>query len=98
MVQHIGYFPILYINEKTVDAQIAVGVQTYEHFFGRKPKGMWLPECGYVPEVDKLLKKHRNPICNCRNTSDFFMQILYLLMQQMYLLYHLMVLSLLQEI
>ncbi len=53
-----GYFPILYINEKTVDAQIAVGVQTYEHFFGRKPKGIWLPECGYVPEVDKLLKKH----------------------------------------
>lgn len=53
-----GYFPILYINEKTVDAQIAIGVQTYEHFFGRKPKGIWLPECGYVPEVDKLLRKH----------------------------------------
>ena len=50
------YFPILYINENTVKAQIAVGVQTYEKYFGRKPRGIWLPECGYVPEADKYLK------------------------------------------
>ena len=30
-----GYFPILYVNEKTVRAQIAVGVQTYEKYFGK---------------------------------------------------------------
>ena len=52
-----GYFPILYVNEKTIRAQIAVGVQTYERFFGRKPRGIWLPECGYVPEADKYLKE-----------------------------------------
>ena len=52
-----GYFPILYITEQTVKAQIAVGVQTYEKYFGRKPRGIWLPECGYVPEADKYLKK-----------------------------------------
>ena len=52
-----GYFPILYINEKTVKAQIGVGVQTYERYFGRKPRGIWLPECGYVPEADKYLKE-----------------------------------------
>ena len=52
-----GYFPILYVNEKTVRAQIAVGVQTYEKYFGRKPRGIWLPECGYVPEADKYLKE-----------------------------------------
>ena len=52
-----GYFPILYVNEKTVKAQIAVGVQTYEKYFGRKPRGIWLPECGYVPESDKYLKE-----------------------------------------
>ena len=52
-----GYFPILYINEKTVKAQIAVGVQTYEKYFGKKPRGIWLPECGYVPEADKYLKE-----------------------------------------
>ena len=52
-----GYFPILYVTEQTVKAQIAVGVQTYEKFFGRKPRGIWLPECGYVPEADKYLKE-----------------------------------------
>ena len=52
-----GYFPILYINENTVRAQIAVGVQTYEKYFGKKPRGIWLPECGYVPEADKYLKE-----------------------------------------
>ena len=52
-----GYFPILYVNEKTVRAQIGVGVQTYEKFFGRKPRGIWLPECGYVPEADKYLRE-----------------------------------------
>ena len=52
-----GYFPILYVNEKTVRAQIAVGVQTYERYFGRKPRGIWLPECGYVPESDKYLRE-----------------------------------------
>ena len=52
-----GYFPILYVTEETIRAQIAVGVQTYEKYFGRKPRGIWLPECGYVPEADKFLKE-----------------------------------------
>jgi 1,4-alpha-glucan branching enzyme len=52
-----GYFPILYVNENTVKAQIAVGVQTYKKYFGKSPKGIWLPECGYVPEADKYLKE-----------------------------------------
>ena len=52
-----GYFPILYVTEQTVKAQIAVGVQTYEKYFSRKPRGIWLPECGYVPEADKYLKE-----------------------------------------
>ena len=52
-----GYFPILYVNENTVRAQIGVGVQTYEKYFGRKPRGIWLPECGYVPEADKYLRE-----------------------------------------
>ena len=52
-----GYSPILYVNEKVVRAQIAVGVQIYEKYFGRKPRGIWLPECGYIPEIDKYLKE-----------------------------------------
>ena len=52
-----GFFPILYVNEKTVKAQIGIGVRTYEKYFGRKPRGIWLPECGYIPEADKYLKE-----------------------------------------
>jgi len=52
-----GYFPVLYVNEKVVRAQIGVGVQTYKKFFGKNPRGIWLPECGYVPEVDKYLRE-----------------------------------------
>lgn len=52
-----GYFPILYVNEKAVKAQIAVGVQIYEKYFGKKPRGIWLPECGYIPEADKYLRE-----------------------------------------
>lgn len=58
MGQHIGYFPILYSNEKAIEAQIRVGVDTYKKYLGRNPKGIWLPECGYVPESDKYLKKY----------------------------------------
>lgn len=53
-----GYFPILYVTEQTIKAQIAVGVQTYEKYFDKKPRGIWLPECGYVPEADKYLKEY----------------------------------------
>ena len=52
-----GYFPILYVNPNTVRAQIAVGVESYKKFFGKNPRGIWLPECGYVPEADKFLKE-----------------------------------------
>ena len=52
-----GYFPILYVTEQTVKAQIAVGVQTYQKYFGKPPRGIWLPECGYIPEADKYLKE-----------------------------------------
>ncbi len=52
-----GFFPILYVNEKTVKAQIAVGVETYKKFFGKAPRGIWLPECGYIPEADKYLRE-----------------------------------------
>lgn len=52
-----GYFPILSVNEKTIRAQIGVGVETYKRYFGRQPRGIWLPECGYVHQADKYLKE-----------------------------------------
>lgn len=50
-----GYLPLMSINPEAVRAQIAVGVQTYEKFLGKKPNGIWLPECGYVPQVEEAL-------------------------------------------
>jgi 1,4-alpha-glucan branching enzyme len=36
-------------------AQIRLGAKCYEAHFGDRPAGMWLPECGFVPGVDRLL-------------------------------------------
>lgn len=52
-----GYFPLLITNPKSVRAQIAIGVNTYKKYFNKNPKGIWLPECGYIPEVDEYLKE-----------------------------------------
>jgi len=38
-------------------AQIRVAVDAHSAAFGRAPRGIWLPECGYVPGVDELLRE-----------------------------------------
>ncbi len=52
-----GFLPNLSVNLGSVRAQIRVGVEHYRKTFGRKPRGFWLPECGYYPGVDETLKK-----------------------------------------
>ena len=52
-----GYLPLLSVNPSAVRAQIRVGIEHYEHVFGRRPKGFWLPECGYYPGVVRLLRE-----------------------------------------
>ena len=46
-----GYQALLGTDE-SCQAQIRLGVQTYEKYFGRKPRGIWLPECAYRPRYD----------------------------------------------
>lgn len=53
-----GFIPMLTTNEKNIEIQIKYGVTTYQKYFGKKPRGIWLAECGYVPEVEKYLKKY----------------------------------------
>ena len=53
-----GFLPMLYTNEKNIEVQIKYGVSTYKKYFGRKPKGIWLAECGYVEEVERYLKNY----------------------------------------
>ena len=43
-----GYFPLL-LKDANVRAQIRGGIATHEKHFGKKPRGIWLPECGYRP-------------------------------------------------
>lgn len=52
-----GYLPLM-LNEKAINAQIKVAVDLHKKHLGRQPNGIWLPECGYFPGVDKVLKKN----------------------------------------
>ena len=52
-----GYFPLMDAVRPSIRAQVKVAVQHYESVFGRKPKGIWLPECGYHPGHDEILKE-----------------------------------------
>ncbi len=54
-----GYLPLFSVNPRVLRAQIEVGIDFYEKVFARKPKGFWLPECGYHPGVEDLLREHR---------------------------------------
>ncbi|MBN2799207.1 MAG: DUF1957 domain-containing protein [Deltaproteobacteria bacterium] len=49
-----GFLPLL-ATDTGRRAQIEVAVQSYERHFGRKPRGIWLPESAYSPGVDELL-------------------------------------------
>jgi 1,4-alpha-glucan branching enzyme len=44
------------LNENARRAQIEIGCREFERHFGRRPKGIWLAECGYAEVVDKLLR------------------------------------------
>jgi 1,4-alpha-glucan branching enzyme len=51
-----AYLPLLSINESSVISQIHIGMEHHRRVFGSRPKGFWLPECGYYPGVDELLR------------------------------------------
>jgi 1,4-alpha-glucan branching enzyme len=43
-----AYLPLL-SRDSSINAQIKTGIRSYERLFGRKPSGIWLPECAYRP-------------------------------------------------
>lgn len=43
-----GYFPLLG-RDTSIQAQVKMAVCSYGEMFGRPPRGIWLPECGYRP-------------------------------------------------
>ncbi len=50
-----GYFPLIGVKKESVRAQVGVAVDLYTRLMGRKPTGIWLPECGYNPGDDHIL-------------------------------------------
>ena len=50
-----GFLPLMVVNDNARRAQIEIGCREFERHFGRRPKGIWLPECAYAPGVDELL-------------------------------------------
>jgi 1,4-alpha-glucan branching enzyme len=51
-----GYLPLME-NREAVQAQILVAVQEHTKHLGREPRGIWLPECGYYPGLDEIVKQ-----------------------------------------
>ena len=43
-----GYMPLLGTDE-SVRAQVRTAVATHERHLGKRPQGIWIPECGYRP-------------------------------------------------
>ncbi len=52
-----GYFPLMEVTRPSIKAQVKVAVSHYEKTFGRRPIGIWLPECGYHPGYDEIIKE-----------------------------------------
>jgi 1,4-alpha-glucan branching enzyme len=51
-----GFLPLMTINWDAVRAQIEIGCREFERHFGKRPRGIWLPECGYAPGIERLLE------------------------------------------
>ncbi|MBP7055428.1 MAG: DUF1957 domain-containing protein [Candidatus Omnitrophica bacterium] len=53
-----GYLPLMEVERQaSVRAQVKVATDMYQSIFGKKTIGIWLPECGYNPGDDEVLKK-----------------------------------------
>ncbi len=51
-----GFLPLMTVNENARRAQVEIGCREFARHFGRRPSGIWLPECGYVEGIDTLLR------------------------------------------
>jgi 1,4-alpha-glucan branching enzyme len=52
-----AFLPNLSSYPQAVKAQIKIGSSHYRKNFGRRPEGMWLPECGFVPGFDNYIEE-----------------------------------------
>ena len=52
-----AFLPLVW-TEEAQRAQIATAVHQHTRYFGKPPKGIWLPECGYTPAIEPILKEY----------------------------------------
>ena len=52
-----AFLPLLADHPPSVRAQLHTAREHYESIFGKKPRGIWLPECGYTPALDTALQE-----------------------------------------
>jgi 1,4-alpha-glucan branching enzyme len=52
-----AFFPLMDRNWAALRAQVHTAADLYERHFGRRPRGIWLGECGYIPGADELLRE-----------------------------------------
>lgn len=50
------FFPHYQDLPEVLSAQIEIGLQAYRKTFGDFPEGFWIPELGYIPGIEKLVK------------------------------------------
>ena len=50
-----GFLPLMIHQPEAVRAQITVAADHYESALGCRPRGIWLPECGYYPGHEQYL-------------------------------------------
>lgn len=52
-----GFLPLMEAYPEALRAQILIGKDYHRDCFGVDPSGIWLPECGYIPGIDKILQE-----------------------------------------
>lgn len=52
-----SYMPLMNASKQVRAAQVRVAVRQHEDVFGRRPRGIWLPECGYDYGIDEILRE-----------------------------------------
>ena len=52
-----AFLPLHMSEPATLRGQIGLGCSTFQRHFGKRPSGMWLPECGYAPGLDSFIRE-----------------------------------------
>ncbi|MCL5056973.1 MAG: DUF1957 domain-containing protein [Actinobacteria bacterium] len=52
-----GFLPLI-LNKNAVRAQVNTAIELHTRHLGKRPEGIWLPECAYTPGIDAILKEN----------------------------------------